>query len=80
MEGGPRWDYRVRINYRDADAGVGSNGAYDKAEEERSNGCSIIFTFAHDWMEHRLKAQPRQSNTKPKKGEGDKGDRWDRPR
>ena len=34
MEGGPRWDYRVRITYRDADAGVVSNGAYDKAEEE----------------------------------------------
>ena len=34
MEGGPRWDYRVRITYRDADAGVVSNGAYDEAEEQ----------------------------------------------
>ena len=31
MAGGPRWDFRARITYRDAAAAVEGGGAYDKA-------------------------------------------------
>lgn len=33
MAGAPRWDLRVSITYRDAEAAVGTGGAYDKASE-----------------------------------------------
>lgn len=33
MAGGQRWDLRVTLAYRDAEAAVGSGGAYDQAAE-----------------------------------------------
>ncbi|MEO6198773.1 MAG: hypothetical protein ABIO68_02390 [Sphingomicrobium sp.] len=33
MAGGPRWDYRARITYRDGIAAVESGGSYDQAFE-----------------------------------------------
>jgi hypothetical protein len=33
LAGGPRWDVRVTITYRDAESAVGSGGAMDKAYE-----------------------------------------------
>ena len=33
MAGNQRWDMRVRITYRDAEAAVGTGGAFDKAFE-----------------------------------------------
>ena len=33
MAGGPRWDFRARITYRDGNLAVETGGAYDKAFE-----------------------------------------------
>lgn len=34
MAGGPRWDFRVRVTYRDADIAVSTGGEFDKAWDE----------------------------------------------